>query len=226
MRRPLLGRNWLLKLLFLTSCGYQWHHADATRPTLTVPFVAGDEEGILTAEVISALSSSGLVDVIHQGGEYCLRIAIQSGGNDNIGFRRDPQKVDGKVRRNLLAIEARRSLAIEATLYRGEELISGPFLLAAAVDYDFVDGDSIQDLTFINPAGQLVTVLPFSLGQLEPLESAQDAATKPLYRQLAQKIVDALAGESFIRTGSLDGNNLGTRLFHYEKHSESLDKWE
>jgi hypothetical protein len=50
-------------------------------------------------------------------------------------------------------------------------------------------------LTFINPAGTLVTVLPFSLGQLESVESAQEAAARPLYSRIAQKVVDAISSE-------------------------------
>lgn len=185
----------IVLLLLLASCGYRWQpdYPTAARPTLTVPFVQGDEEGLLTAEIISSLSASGLVDVVQRGGDYRLQAVIQGGSNEDIGFRRDPQLVDGEVRKNLLAIEARRGLTLEATLWRGEEIAAGPFLLTAHVDYDYVDGDSVQDLTFTNPAGQLITVLPFSLGQLESVEAAQEAASRPLYARLAQKVVDAIA---------------------------------
>ncbi len=74
-----------------------------------------------------------------------------------------------------------------------DQIIQGPFIISADTDYDYVDGDSIQDLAFINSEGQSITVLPFSLGQLESIESAQESATKPLYRKLAQKIADTIA---------------------------------
>lgn len=185
----------LLALSLLVSCGYRWQPEQVSRPTVTVPYVVGDEEGLLTAEIIHSLSQSGLVDVLHRGGDYRLQISIVSSGNETTGFRRDPQKVDGKVRKNLLAVEGRRNLTVEAILYLGgsDQIAYGPYLLTSSADYDYVDGDSVQDLTFTNPAGELVTVLPFSLGQLESTESAQEAAAKPLYTRLAQKIVDALS---------------------------------
>ncbi len=160
---------------------------------MTVPFIAGDEDGRLTAEVIRTLAASGLVDVVSSGGTYELQVAINQNGSENIGYRIDPQKVDGKVRNNLLACEGRKTMGIEATLYRGEEIAYGPYQLTSHAEYDYVDGDSIQDLTFIDAAGIVVTVLPFSLGQLESVEAAQEAANRPLYSRIAQKIVDAIS---------------------------------
>lgn len=165
------------------------------RPSVTVPFVKGDEDGRLTAEIIRKLGSSGLVDVVSSEGDYRLQVSILNSSVENIGYRQDPQKIDGKVRTSLLACEGRKTMAIEAALYRGDEISFGPYSISSDAEYDYVDGDSIRDLTFTNPAGTLVTVLPFSLGQLESIESAQEAVTRPLYSRLAQKIVDALSSE-------------------------------
>lgn len=182
--------------LMMTACGYQWQpdFPEGLRPTVSIPFVQGDEDGTFTAEVIQAMSTSGIADVRSQG-EYTLRISIVGEGTEQIGYRTDPQKVDGKVRKNLLACEARRSMTIDATLYLKEKMIRGPYRLSACAEYDYVDGDSIQDLTFVNSTGAVVTVLPFSLGQLESAESASWAATQPLYRKLAQKVVDTISSE-------------------------------
>ncbi len=83
-------------------------------------------------------------------------------------------------------------MRIEVVFYEGDsdQIAYGPYAITASSDYDYIDGDSIQDLTFVDTQGVFTTVLPFSLGQLEPVESAQEAATQPLYRRLAQKIVD------------------------------------
>ena len=47
-------------LFFLTSCGYRWQSElrDGVLPTVVVPFISGDEEGVLTNEIAAALSSS------------------------------------------------------------------------------------------------------------------------------------------------------------------------
>ncbi len=189
--------NLLISFILLSGCSYHWQPTFpyGTRPTITVPFVSGDEDGTLTAQIIDSLSESGLVDVVSFGGDYELRVSIVGEGDDKIGFRVDPQKIKGKVRKTLLSSEGRRTMSIEAALYTGEEIAYGPYKLSAEAEYDYVDGDSIQDLTFINPAGEVVTVLPFSLGQLESVESAKQASAKPLYRGLAQKIVDLISSE-------------------------------
>lgn len=192
-----LKRFNLLLCFSLAACGYRWQpdYPEGIRPTISVPFVLGDEDGMLTTEVIHALSASGIVDVLAFGGDYSLQISVIGEENEKIGFRIDPQKVDGKVKKNLLASEGRRTMTIEATLCKDGEMACGPYRITADAEYDYVDGDSIQDLTFVNPAGTAVTVLPFSLGQLESLESAQQTATKPLYGHLAQKVVDAIFSE-------------------------------
>ena len=189
--------NLLLSYSLLSGCAYRWQpeYPQGARPTVTVPFAIGDEDGMLTAEIIGSLSASGLADVLSFGGDYQLQVTIIGEEGEKIGFRVDPQKVDGKVRKNLLASEGRRAMTLEAVLLYGGEVAYGPYRVTADAEYDYVDGDSIQDLTFTDPAGTLVTVLPFSLGQLESVESAQQAATKPLYRKLAQKIVDAISSD-------------------------------
>lgn len=187
----------LIALSFLASCGYQWQpdYPHQTRPAITVPFVKGDEDGSFTAEIVKAISASGLADVVSFGGQYRMEIEILKSSFENIGYRIDPQKVNGKVRRNLLASEGRKIIEIEVALYRGDDLAYGPYTIRSDTDYDFVDGDSFQDLTFTSPSGALVTVLPFSLGQLESVGSAQLAATKPLQCRLARKTVDAILSE-------------------------------
>lgn len=187
----------LLSFSLLTSCGYQWtlDYPEGVRPSISVPFATGDEEGFLTTEITSALSSSGIADVVSSNGDFELNVMVTDCQIDKIGFRIVPQKVNGKVRNNLRPSEGRKRLTVEASLCSGEEIVYGPYVIVADADYDYVDGDSAQDLTFVSPAGTTVTVLPFSLGQLEPIDSAEIAAMRPLYRKIAQKIVDAISSE-------------------------------
>ncbi|HSX25766.1 MAG TPA: LPS assembly lipoprotein LptE [Chlamydiales bacterium] len=184
-------------LIFLAGCGYRWQpeYPCSERPTITVPFVRGDEDGSLTNEIIRALSTSGLADVRHSGGDYRLQVTMKDSQFETIGYRRDRQKITGEIKKNLLACEGRKTLNIEAILFQGEQIAYGPYQISAQADYDYVDGDSLQDLTFISATGVFTTVLPFSLGQLESNETAQEAATRPIYAKIAQKIVDALSSE-------------------------------
>ncbi len=185
--------------LLLAGCGYRWQPDFPTegRPTISVPFVAGDEDGTLTHEIVRALTAAGIAKIQGSDPDYRLAISIVDAQIESIGFRRDKQKITGKIKKNLLASEGRKTISLEAILYEGktEKIAYGPYRIVADVDYDYVDGDSVQDLTFVNQAGILTTVLPFSLGQLESVEAAQEASSRPLYAKLAQKIVDAIFSE-------------------------------
>lgn len=185
--------------LILTSCGYRWQpeYPERQRPTVAVPFVIGDEEGNLTAELARVLNYSGVADFKNGAADYRLKVTIQNNAFETVGYRRDRQIIEGESKKNLLASEGRRSMTVEALLLRGEtdEIAFGPYAITADSDYDYVDGDSLQDLAFAGPGGGQIVVLPFSLGQLESNEAAQEAASRPLYAQLAQKIVDVIFSE-------------------------------
>ena len=187
-----------LLCLILSGCGYRWNQdSSECRPSFSIPYVVGDEDGSFTSELVSALASSGLVDVYSRDADFRLEVSIVEQRNETIGFRRDPQKVYGKVKNNLLASEGRKIIAVEATVYRKDsgEVAYGPYRIQSEADYDYIDGDSLQQLIFFSSSGKAVTVLPFSLGQLEPIESAQEAALKPIYRRISQKIVDVISSE-------------------------------
>ena len=135
-----------------------------------------------------------MAEVRQTHARYRIQAAIVQAENQTVGYRRDRQKVSGESKKNLIASEGRKVLVVEASLYEKEELIYGPVRIEADAVYDYVDGDSIQDLTFINPKGDLIVALPFSLGQLEPVDAAEEAAMRPLNARMARKIIDVLFG--------------------------------
>jgi hypothetical protein len=189
-------KKWILFLssVFLTSCGYRWDGVEEL-PTLSVPFIVGDEDGRLTTEIIHEMAKVSAAEVVAGGGDYRLQVQLKDTVITPIGFRIDPQKIRGEIKDNLLASEGRTTIRAEVSLFEGDRVVFGPKIISAFVDYDYVDGDSLQDLTFTSPTGALITVLPFSLGQLDSPESAQEGALRPLYRKLAQKIIDGIAPE-------------------------------
>lgn len=183
--------KFLLTLLVFSSCGYRWT-PEQSPTTVVVPYIVGDDDGTLTAQVIRTISATGSAKVLKDNGEYVLKISVMKDQNQTIGYRRDKQKVRGKISKNIVPCEGRRTLTVNAVLYEGnsETIAAGPFLITADSDYDFVDGDSIQDLAFINSNGVFTPVLPFSLGQLESIEAAQEATSRNLYEKIAQKILE------------------------------------
>lgn len=186
----------LLALLVTGSCGYRWtpDFPDNARPSIVVSYAKGDDDGTFTSEIVRTITSSGIASVVPYGGDFRLQISITGTQNQTIGYRKDKQKVKGKISKNIVACEARRTMQAEATIYErdSEKIAFGPYYITADTDYDYVDGDDFYDLTFVNSQGVLTTVLPFSLGQLESFESAHEAASKPLYKKLAQKIADTI----------------------------------
>lgn len=156
----------LLLLVLLASCGYRWQpeYPTASRPTIAVPFASGDDDGAFTNEIVRAFASSGLADIRLRDADFRLQVAILNTTTETIGYRKDRQKVDGKIKRNMVGDEGRKIISIEATLFKGgtDEIAYGPYSITADADYDFVDGDSYQDLTFVDPKGITQAVLPFS----------------------------------------------------------------
>lgn len=204
---PSLNFFYLFVIIF-SSCGYRWvpDLADEARSTISVPFVEGDGDGSLTQAIVYALSSSGMADVRQTGAHYRLSVSIIHSESQTVGYRRDRQKISGEIKKNLVSAEARKTLAIEATVYEKDKIVCGPIRLNADSDYDYLDGDSMQDLAFINPLGAQQTVLPFSLGQLEPKEAAEEAAMKPLNAKIAKVLVDAIFNAWYTQRSSKVGS--------------------
>lgn len=188
--------NALICLLLLSGCGYRWNLDKETEKELFIPFVKGDEDGTLTAAITQSLATSGLITTSLAESSYLLDIRILDTKLLTIGYRRDKQKVHGKFSKNIVPCEGRKSIVLEVSIIenRTNRCLHGPCLIASDSDYDFIDGDSIHDLLFTNAKGLPVTVLPFSLGQLEPVEAAQEATNRPLNQRLAQKVAEYVLG--------------------------------
>jgi hypothetical protein len=184
-----------VSLLLFSSCGY---HMDGSedfegRRTVTVPYVVGDSAGQLTNELIRQLSVSGVFECVQNSGQYILKVIVFSDGSDRIGFRYD-RKNDGKLKKNLMPVEGRRTISAEVTLVNSatEEIEIGPVIVTADADYDYIDSNDLYEVAMVNSKGKVQSTISFSLGQLDSIEGAQDDVAVPLYRHLAQKIVDGI----------------------------------
>jgi len=181
-------------LLFLAaSCGY--HYRENTESlTLTVPFIKGDIDGKLTNAVVHALSSSGDFVYQREEGNLILSLTLLADTDERIGYRYDRKPTTGKRRKNIVGTENRETVNIEVKLIHAatQEVLFGPRMISASAEYDYVDSNSIEDLTFIQPGGKATTVINFSLGQLDSIEGAHDDARAPIFRKIADKLVDEL----------------------------------
>jgi hypothetical protein len=189
----------LLFTLLLTGCGYRFSQEREGAPTLSVSFVQGDNDGTLTCELTRQLTSSGAFRLVQQGGRYLLKVALVGGDNQRIGYRYDRDDVSGKLQKNLVGTENRRLVTAEISVVDTStgQMTLGPLQIHADADHDFVGTHSLRGLTFINSSGKRETALSFSLGQLDSIEGAQDDVAVPLYRVLAQKIVDGMISQKW-----------------------------
>ena len=163
--------------------------------SLSVPYICGDDTGEFTQALIQAVSSSNKFIYKNSYANAILEVKIADLSDEHIGFQRDRLKDDGSFKKNLRPIEGRRFLKAEVSLISSKtsKALWGPHIIEMDTDYDYVDGDSLQDLSFIDTAGTRITVLSFSLGQLEEQQNAKSAALVPLFQILSQKIVDMLS---------------------------------
>jgi hypothetical protein len=181
-------------LLLLLSCGYHVSDEQDRQNTISVPFIKGDADGMLTSEIIHALSATGHFEYRKNNGNLELQVAIASDSDDRIGYRYDRDPTTGELRKNIVGTENRETVTVEVKLIDvyTQQVVLGPDVINASADYDYVDSHSIRDLVFFNPHGRPTTIIDFSLGQLDSIEGAHDDAQTPIFRKLAQKIVDGL----------------------------------
>lgn len=175
-------------LPLLNSCGYHWGSMDSEK-SIAIPYVYGDEDGSFSSELIHCFASGG--SYVREGAPHRLEVAIVQTQNETISYRIAPQKIDGKVKKQIVGDQDRKIVTAEFSLFEGEKLVFGPHRVQASIDYDYYNGDSYQDLSF-EYGGKRLTALAFSLGQLESSEAAQQAASLPLYKRLSKKIFDCV----------------------------------
>lgn len=182
--------------LLLAGCGYRFagSEEDHAQVSISVPYIKGDGEGQLNSELVKALTASGLFDYVQNGGELTLHAAIITDADDRIGFRFDRDPTTGDLRDNIIGTENRRTMTIEVRLTdsRTEEVLVGPKVVTVRADYDYVDSNSIRDLTFKSTHEIPERTLDFSLGQLDSLDGAHADSSAVIFRHAAEQIVDGL----------------------------------
>jgi Lipopolysaccharide-assembly len=184
-----------LLLFLLLSCSYHLGRSECPqRRTLCISYAKEDSSGFFTSELIKQVSHSSNLEYQYSKAPYSLNLTINSENVSQIGYKYDRNNENVR-QNNLKATEGRIKVIATVVIVDNctQENVFGPFEVSEYGDFDYVDQDSLSDLSFINPQNQRTTVLSFSLGQLESIDSAKEAALKPLYQKLAKKIVDAIS---------------------------------
>jgi Lipopolysaccharide-assembly len=172
---------WTTLLFILTSCQYQLGYGELTHRyhTFSIPYVEGDQTGELTAEIIKKMTTSSGLNYVSCGGDLILEVKLIDLRDENIGFRYDRKK-RGELKRVIIPSETRIKAVVEIKIVEAssQSVKRGPARLTACVDFDH---------TYYTTRH---AVNVFSLGQLNDYDAAQDAVKQPLYKELAERIVD------------------------------------
>lgn len=167
----------------LTSCQYHLGYGELTSrvQTFSIPYVQGDQTGELTAEIIKKMTNSNGLTYQREEGDLLLEIKLLDLHDENIGFGYQ-SKNKKRFKKSIVPLETRLHATAEVKFIENcsKAVIKGPARLTVYVDFDHA---SYRDCCFLNV---------FSLGQLGDYEAAKEAVKTPLYRQLAEKIVDFL----------------------------------
>lgn len=172
----------LIVLLFLSSCSYKagvGGELQTRYSSISVPYIDGDQSGLLTSLVIKEVVQTGAFDFRYCNASLTLLVTVIDIDEENIGFKYDRKK-RGKLTKDIIPVEARMSIVVEVSVVDAASncTVLGPVRLSACVDYDH-DYYSSRDGVNI-----------FSLGQLTDLEEAYDTAETPLFKAIAVKIAD------------------------------------
>ncbi len=183
-------KSWILfyLLLSLPACGYR-AISSIQVSNLPISQIESNLGGRFTSELIYQLNQLSLYDPTASGA--LLRITIADPGDEVVGFRYDRQAVSGDLEKNLMATESRKKLIATLILLDAatHQIWSDPITVSIEVEYDYIDVSSLKELSYTPPGSATEPVIHFSLGQLDSVEGAHDAALLLAYRTLAQKVV-------------------------------------
>jgi len=181
VKRFVAGFFFIFCCMFLNSCGYRFGCGGVLcqYESICVPYVEGDHDGHLTAELIKEFEASGVIKYCHQAADVVLEVKLLDFREENIGFRYDHDST-GNLTDNVIPSETRLTVLAEVIVTErcSHESIFGPDLISTSVDYD-------HDY-YSNHGGANV----FSLGQLNDIDLAQQMAYRPLVRALARRITE------------------------------------
>lgn len=182
----LFNRLILTISFFLIGCNYRFDRGEIkTFKCLSSP---SDDHFSLTNSLIEELSkeSRWIYDPIDP--QIIVHIEIKKRDSDHIGYRYDRNEANGEIINRLIPIEGREQILttlVLENLKTGKSL--GPYYIESSQDFDFVNYDTYKDLAFIND-NRAVSVLSYSLGQLDSFQGAQESVNYRLISSLGKKI--------------------------------------
>lgn len=177
------SRSIILAILMLTlsSCQYQFGMGELPKSysTISIPYVEGDLNGDLTAELIRQFSVSGALKYVPYGGSLILQVKYVDRHDENIGYHYDRKK-SGQLKDYIVPTETRLFATVEVTLVDASHMqaIAGPMMITTSIDFDHEYYASYHAINI------------FSMGQLTDIDEARETVMRPLNERMAKKVVD------------------------------------
>lgn len=184
-------------LLLLTGCGYRSDGEE--KISVSVPYVVGDHEGELTRVLASTISQNPYFRYTGGEGDWIVKAKVKNSINDRIGYRYDRSQTEGTLKSNVIGIENRKTITVEVTVVNSTtgKVVLGPQEIKAGADFDYINPNNRQDISFINPStGVPNPSISFSLGQLDSVGSAGEDAIYPIHQKIATRIVEGMIASS------------------------------
>ena len=165
----------LLALVALPSCSYKMA-SHSNNLVVDVPFIQGDELGVLNKKIVYYLSQSGQFIYHPSSAKAFVHVDNLKVRKINVGYRYEVDE-SAELTNRVIPSESRLFVTAYVSLKNSiGEIIKGPFIAKAHHDYDF-------DF-FANFGG----VTPLSRGQVEEGTAAEELARSPLFDKFARTI--------------------------------------
>ena len=167
---------------------------DSDLQSVYVPIYTFDPTAQFQSVLTKQLASSGRFMPGEDHSGWVLSIRSLGDDTDFIGWKYDAKGFDVKPEKNLMPIEARRSITLEVHVLDSgtHKPIYEPFQVTANGEYDFIDTDSVTDFLLFLPSGQIDNVRQFSLGQLDSQGAGSQNISDYIYNQLSIQIIEHL----------------------------------
>lgn len=202
----------LLACASFAGCMHRYQPSEENnRPVLkvSVPLIEGDKLGQLTATIIRTLCNESIYwqyEPVVSEADYTVHLRVASHENHPLGFRYDSLNIydstsaderagvdfiDEPIDR-LVQDEVRSVMVLEGYVSKkgSDKKVGTPFKVEGSCSYDYINSYAVFDAAFINPKGDLESVLDFSLGQLDGLDGAKSSSTQALYNNVATHFVE------------------------------------
>ena len=160
---------------------------------VSVSYIEGDMDGLFTDILCEELEMNSYFKYVNKSKQaYNLQVKIIALDDLNIGFKRRIENNEQK-KNPLIATENRKQITIQIKMVDdcNNELFE-PIKINEMIDYDYVDSESIEDLSFIDDSNKQEASLSFSLGQLNSYDSASKDSLRGLYKKISKKIVEMI----------------------------------